>query len=129
MLEALIPVVGKIIEDILPDNSPETAQKKIELQEQILKAYSDMYSKQADINLAESNSNTFFRYGWRDTLAWGCTVAFCWSFMFKPIIDYVLMRYGMPALPAFDSGQLSTLLMSLLGLGAMHSYDKAKENE
>ena len=83
---------------------------------------------QAEINKIEAQHRTIFVAGWRPFIGWVCGVALCWHFILQPITVMIirLAGYEQVILPDFDFSQLSTILMGMLGLGGMRSYEKTK---
>jgi len=81
---------------------------------------------QAAINAEEAKSTSFFKNGARPMALWVCVVAFACNYVIMPTIAWILNFFmtNVPALIAFDSGELMTLLFGLLGLTAARSYDK-----
>ena len=55
-----------------------------------------------------------------------CGVAFAYHFVLQPLIVFGVTAAGVdiPALPEFDMGSLMTVMMGMLGLGGLRSYEK-----
>ena len=83
---------------------------------------------QTKINLAEASHRTLFVAGWRPFIGWTCGVALCWHFVLAPITIFLCAYIGVaiPELPTFDMGSLMTVLMGMLGLGGLRTYEKQK---
>ena len=80
---------------------------------------------QMDINKIEAASPDFFVHGWRPFVGWICGAGLSVQFLIAPIGVWAANLMGHPTVfPALDLGTLMTLLFGMLGLGAMHSYDK-----
>jgi hypothetical protein len=83
--------------------------------------------QQTDINKVEAESPSKFVSWWRPACGWVCAIAFAYHYIIQPLAAFVLAAYGTPVvLPEFDMNTLMTLLMGMLGLGGMRSFDKAK---
>ena len=96
------------------------------------------------INLADANSGSNFRGGWRPAIGWSC--AFALFFYYVPpiimatilwTIQCVAVMWASPditkaVLPLFvktmDIQEIIGLVATLLGMGAMRSYDKKQGN-
>ena len=52
--------------------------------------------------------------------------AFAYHFVLQPFIVFVVAAAGIaiPELPSFDMGSLMTVMMGMLGLGGLRSYEK-----
>jgi hypothetical protein len=118
------PVTGlldKVIED---------KDQKAKLAHEIA-TMSDTHAQQAlmgqlEINKAEAASGSVFKGGWRPFIGWVCGVAFAYHFVLQPLIVFGVTAAGIdiPELPEFDMGSLMTVMMGMLGLGGLRSYEK-----
>ena len=83
---------------------------------------------QGEINKIEAQHRTIFVAGWRPFIGWTCGVALCWHFVLAPITIFLCAYIGIaiPELPTFDMGSLMTVLMGMLGLGGLRTYEKQK---
>jgi len=85
---------------------------------------------QLDINKQEAASTSLFIAGWRPAVGWVCVAALAYAYVFEPFLKFILaIRHPdlMAHLPVLDTGTLlGTLLIPLLGLGAMRTYEKVK---
>lgn len=96
-------------------------QVKLELTGKIL----DQVNSQIEVNAAEAKSGNLFVAGWRPFIGWICGCSFAWQFVLEPLVSYVLSVYGHPmSLPKLDYGFMSEVLMGMLGLGGMRTYEK-----
>lgn len=117
-------VVAGIIEKVVDKIDDFTLDKseKAELIQEINKA-------QIEVNKVEANSNSLFVSGWRPFVGWTCGVALCYHFVLQPFLTFVLYSFGHQIiLPTFDMGTLTTILMGMLGLGGLRSYEKVKKS-
>ena len=83
---------------------------------------------QNEVNKAEAASDSVWKGGWRPFVGWVCGAAFAYHFVIQPLAIFVIAAYGMevPSLPVFEMGQLMTVLMGMLGLGGLRSFEKTK---
>jgi hypothetical protein len=67
-----------------------------------------------------------FKGGWRPFIGWVCGAAFAYHFVLQPLIVFGVTVAGVkiPELPTFDMGSLLTVMMGMLGLGGLRSYEK-----
>ena len=117
-------VVAGIIDKVADKIDEFTLDKaeKAELIQEINKA-------QIEVNKVEANSNSLFVSGWRPFVGWTCGVALCYHFVLQPFLTFVLYSFGHQIiLPTFDMGTLTTVLMGMLGLGGLRSYEKVKKS-
>lgn len=127
ILSALIgPVTG------LLDKFVEDKDQKAALAHEI-STMADRYAQelalaQVEVNKAEAASGSVWKGGWRPFVGWVCGTAFAYHFVIQPLAIFGLAAYGMevPELPNFEMGQLMTVLMGMLGLGGLRSFEKYK---
>ena len=83
---------------------------------------------QMKINEIEAGHQSIFVAGWRPAVGWVCVLGFGWYYVLAPFTSFGLQVLGLtaPPLPVLDMGELMTLLMGILGLGTMRSFDKMK---
>jgi hypothetical protein len=83
---------------------------------------------QLEINKAEAQHRSIFVAGWRPFVGWTCGVALAWHFVLAPFVIFASAYAGvaLPDLPQFDMSSLLTVLMGMLGLGGMRSFEKMK---
>ena len=83
---------------------------------------------QVSVNQAEAKHRSLFVAGWRPFVGWICAVALLYHFVLNPIILFGAgwANVEIPELPAFDMDSLMTVLLGMLGLGGLRSYEKSK---
>ena len=82
---------------------------------------------QIEVNKAEALHRTVFVAGWRPFIGWTCGLALSYHFILQPIIVFTMSVNGLAYdLPEFDMGSLMTIVLGLLGLGGMRSFEKLK---
>ena len=114
-----ISLLGDVINKVWPDKSE---QEKT----QMLAALS-LVQGQMEINKAEAASSNPFTSGWRPFIGWTCGVAFAVQFVFGPLAVWGSRLYGHPVdFPAMDMGSMMPVLLGMLGLGGLRSFEKVK---
>jgi len=125
ILSALIgpatELAGKFIQD-----KDQAAQLAHDLTTMADKHAQQAMLAQIEVNKAEAASGSVFKGGWRPFIGWVCGVAFAYHFVLQPFIVFVVAAAGItiPELPTFDMGSLMTVMMGMLGLGGLRSYEK-----
>jgi hypothetical protein len=69
------------------------------------------------------------RGGWRPLIGWTCGTAFAYHFVLYSLCLMFVMTYlgqPIPDLPEFDMASLMTVLMGMLGLGGLRTFEKAR---
>jgi hypothetical protein len=112
----------KVLDKFIPD--PEAkAKAEAELRSSLL-AWD---TAQTEINKAEAQHRSIFVAGWRPFIGWTCGVAFAYHFVVMPVTVFAMNAFGkFIDLPVFPMETLITVLMGLLGLGGLRSYEKMK---
>lgn len=115
-----IDFAGKILDKLFPDPEQRAAA---ELQLQQIKQSSEV--AQISVNQEEAKSDNLFVAGWRPWIGWVCGVAFAYHFVIEPFFMLLVTCYrGICVKPDFDMETLTTVLMGMLGLGTLRSFEK-----
>lgn len=125
LVTGIMSVVSSLVSRIWPDKTEEEKEKfTLELQKLLLD--NQIIQNQTAIDLEEAKQETVFVSGWRPAVGWVCTLSFAWQFLLQPLISYLIVTTGhtVGTLPVFDYNSLNTILMGMLGLGAMRTYEK-----
>jgi hypothetical protein len=78
---------------------------------------------QAEINKVEAQNRSLFVSGWRPMVGWICSAAFGFHYIVMPL----LVAYTDIDPVEFDTNSLFTVLMGMLGLGGLRTYEKLKD--
>lgn len=127
LLSALIGPVTGLLDKFVEDKDQKAALAH-EISTMADRHAQELALAQVEVNKAEAASGSVWKGGWRPFVGWVCGTAFAYHFVIQPLAIFVVAAYGMeiPALPEFDMGQLMTVLMGMLGLGGLRSFEKSK---
>ncbi|BAQ92591.1 Protein of unknown function (DUF3154) [uncultured Mediterranean phage uvMED] len=78
---------------------------------------------QAEINKVEAQNRNIFVSGWRPMVGWICAAAFGFHYIVMPL----LIAYTDIEPVEFDTNSLFTVLMGMLGLGGLRTFEKLKD--
>jgi hypothetical protein len=82
---------------------------------------------QAMANIEEAKHKSVFVAGWRPAIGWVCAIGLGYQFLILPFAGLINAYYALPAeLPAIEAAELTTLVMALLGLGGLRTFEKSK---
>ncbi len=108
------------ITGIDPDKAAEL--EKIAAQAEVLASQA-----QSDINKIEAQSHSLFIAGWRPFIGWICGCALAFNYIINPLIEWIAKLEGKVITPPMlDMNQLYPLVLTLLGMGAYRTFEKAK---
>jgi hypothetical protein len=122
-ISSIIDSVGKVAGDLI---TTDKEKMQLEIENRKLDMAVDM--AQIEVNKIEAASSSLFTSGWRPYIGWGCGTAFLYSAMFEPIMRFVAQvafDYKGP-FPQLDTNLTMQVLLGMLGLAGMRSYEKSK---
>ncbi|MEN9760678.1 MAG: hypothetical protein RI906_504 [Pseudomonadota bacterium] len=127
MLGNLIGPVTGLLDKFIEDKD-QKAKLAYELSTMAERHAQELAVAQIDVNKAEAASGSLFKGGWRPFIGWVCGGAFAYHFVLQPVIVFGVLTAGveLPALPEFDMASLMTVMMGMLGLGGLRTYEKQK---
>lgn len=123
MLDKLIEPVSHIVDKFVSDKD-----LKIKLSHEIEKEIISLNRAQLEVNKVEAKHNNIFVAGWRPFIGWICGLSIAYHFILEPIIQYILIINNINFdTPEFDFSQLSTIVMAMLGMSTLRTYEKTKQ--
>jgi len=127
MLTQLIGPVTNLLDQFIEDKD-QKAKLAHEIATMSQKHMQEQTMGQLEINKAEAQHRSIFVAGWRPFLGWCLSFAMLWHFMIAPSIIFAAGMAGMtlPELPVFDMDSLMTVLLGMLGLGGLRTFEKTK---
>tara|TARA_R110000796_G_scaffold33154_3_gene86256 strand:- start:1238 stop:1714 length:477 start_codon:yes stop_codon:yes gene_type:complete len=151
-LSAAFDLGKTAIEKIWPD--PTKRSEQMRALEQLrqdgdiakLNAHVQIMLSQSKINLADANSDNLFQYGWRPAIGWTGAISLFLMFVPKALVitmiwtyqNIIIIRNTLPgqmanlettAFPDLGVTDVIGLLVSMLGVAAMRSYDKKNNTD
>ncbi len=124
-----LKAVGKIVDEIYTSDD-ERNQAKIAIK----KVEAELKKRQMDINLADAQSKAGGLSGaiqriWRPLIGFSAALAIFWEYVLKQFLMFLIATFNWETkpLPELDMGTLMPLVMALLGMGALRSYEKVKK--
>ena len=102
-------------------------EEKQQLKLRFAEVESKLKEKQLDINKVEAGHRSIFVSGWRPFLGWVSGLSIGYVYLFQPLLDMILQMFGVEVdWVVLDLGQLMPLILGMLGLGGLRSFEKAK---
>ena len=127
MLNNLIGPVTGLLDKFIEDKDQKAALAH-DLATMADRHAQELATAQIEVNKAEASSGSLFKGGWRPFIGWVCGGAFAYHFVLQPVIVFGVLTAGvdLPPLPEFDMASLMTVMMGMLGLGGLRTYEKQK---
>ena len=133
LLGPVFDTINKVIDRAWPDPT-EAAKAKLEVMKmqqagdfKELDAAVQLAVAQIEVNKAEASSGNWYAASWRPTIGYICAFALGGQFIAHPLIEWFVAYKGLNiSIPSFDFAPLMTIVLSLLGVGAMRTVEKIK---
>ena len=128
-ISGIISGVGGIIDDLV---TTDEERLQIALKDRQIEA--GLMQGQAQINATEAEHSSIFVAGWRPFIGWVGGFGLLYQFVVYPLLtwawSFFVAQGWIPAEiaspPVLDFAELMPLILGMLGVGTMRSYDKAK---
>jgi hypothetical protein len=123
---AIIEIGARLLDKIIPDKD---AREKAQFE--LIKASQDQDFQlalgQLQVNTEEAKSPSTFVSGWRPFIGWVCGIALTYNFLIYPLMLWFIAVYGSDIKPPpLFSEYLMELVMGMLGLGTLRTFEKWK---
>lgn len=123
MIDKLIQPVSDILDKFVADKDLKTKLSH-ELEREII----SLNKAQLEVNKVEAKHSNIFVSGWRPFIGWCCGLSLAYHFIIEPVVQYILIVNGINFVtPEFDFSQLSTIVMAMLGMSGLRTYEKIKK--
>jgi hypothetical protein len=119
MLQSLIGPVTGLLDKFIEDKDKKNAIA-FELTTMAERHAQELAKGQLEVNKTEAAHKSLFVAGWRPAIGWICGLALLYSTILAPILGIWF------SVPPVDSSLLTSVLMGMLGLGAMRTVEKSK---
>jgi hypothetical protein len=127
MLQNLIGPVADILDKFIEDKD-QKARLSHEIATMAQRHAQEQVLAQLEVNKQEASHRNLWVAGWRPFVGWTCGVAMAWHFILLPVTLFITSFAGfeIPQLPSFDMDSLMTVLLGMLGLGGLRTFEKSK---
>lgn len=127
-------LLGKVADKIWPDPLERAKQqvRLVELQQagefKQVDAMLEAARQQTDVNKQEAAHGSMFVAGWRPFVGWVCGTSLAYTFVAQPLVQFLCVVGGLTfdpsLLPTLGTDELVTVLLGMLGLGGLRTYEK-----
>ena len=123
--ELIGPVTG-LISEFVEDRDKSKALAH-EISTMAEKHANELAKAQIEVNKVEAASSSLWVSGWRPAVGWVCVLGMCGNFMVIPFSNFVLALLEIDvSIPLVELDTMMPVLMGMLGLGAMRTFEKTK---
>lgn len=133
VIPAIVSIVGGILDKVIPDKAA-AERAKAEFFAAAQQQEFALMLEQIKVNTAEAASPNWFVAGWRPFVGWVCGVALAYTYIILPFLQFFIYTFGsttmintLSRLPKLDLQDLLPILLGMLGLGVMRTYEKVKD--
>jgi len=128
IVSALIGPVSGLLDKFVEDKDQKAALAH-EIATMSERHAQELAKGQLAINAEEAKSRNIFVAGWRPFVGWSCGLAMFWHFLGLPLTLFITGWLGLehPPLPEFDMDTLLTVLLGMLGLGGLRTFEKVQK--
>jgi len=124
VIDKLIGPVAGLLDKFIEDKD-QKAKLAHEIATMSQKYAQEIAKGQMAINQVEAAHKSLFVSGWRPALAWVCVLGMFGNFITIPFSNFVLALLGIDiVIPLVPLETMMPVLMGMLGLGAMRTYEK-----
>ena len=126
MIDKLIGPVSNILDKFIPD-ADERNRLAHEIATLAERQSHEIAKAQIAVNQNEANHRSIFVSGWRPSVGWVCCAGLASNYLFIPMANFVLVVSGSDiTVPALDLNGMMPVLLGMLGLGGLRSWEKTK---
>ena len=123
---AIADLAKDLVGRFFPDKT-ETEKAQMSLILTTMQNQMAMNQGQMDINKLEAQNPSLFVSGWRPFVGWVCGSACAWNWIGLPVANFLAAAFQHPLnIAAADLTQMLPLLLGLLGMGALRTYEKTQ---
>lgn len=124
MIDKLIGPVTGLLDKFIEDKD-QKARLAHDLATMADEHAQELAKGQLEVNKAEAAHKSLFVAGWRPAVGWVCVLGMFGNFITIPFSNFVLALIGLDiVIPLVPLETMMPVLMGMLGLGAMRSYEK-----
>ena len=115
-----IQAIGGVFDQLFTSD-----EEKLDKQALLARIAQKPHVLQAEINRIEAAHRSLFVAGWRPFIGWVCGAGFLWAFLGHPLFEWTvtIKKLGIAA-PDIPTENMLELVLALLGLGGMRTYEK-----
>mgnify|MGYP003637470105 FL=1 len=127
VISTILPIAETILDRVVPDKNAK-AKALQDLEQMLVEAETKGQLAQIEVNKIEAASRSVWTSGWRPFIGWSCGFAMAYAYVVQPILVFVLAQSGyLIELPRVELAEMMPILLGMLGLGGLRSFEKYKK--
>jgi hypothetical protein len=113
----------------LLDSAAANIDKFVQTPDERREALTALAKAQIELNKQEAKHRNIFVAGWRPAVGWICASALAYNFILRDLLAWLLLNtnQAMTLPPALAMDHLLTILLGMLGLGGLRTFEKNKK--
>lgn len=133
IIDGILSIGEKLIDKLIPDPK-QKADALLKLKELEQNGDLQAIAGQVEINKIEAASSNVFIAGWRPFVGWVCGAGLGMAYVLGPLVQWIAAitawLHGLPwTPPVVDMTTLSPILMAMLGMAGLRTFEKFKNVE
>ena len=123
-VSTIAEVASNVLDKIVQDKD-----LKQKLNHDIQKELISLDKAQIELNTEEAKNGNWFVSGWRPSIGYICGLALLTHFIILPVATWIAVVNGLDLQLEkleFDFSQLTTIVLSLLGMSSLRTFEKTK---
>ena len=125
LLSTLVEPVTKLISEFVVDKD-KAAEIAYRISTLAATQAHEQTLGQLEVNKAEAATGSLFVGGWRPAVGWCCVAAMAVNFIVTPLFGPLIEAYTVVKMVPLDMSEMMPILLGLLGLGGMRSFEKSQ---
>jgi len=113
----------------LLDSAAANIDKFVQTPDERREALTALAKAQIELNKQEAKHRNIFLAGWRPAVGWICASALAYNFILRDLLAWLLLNTNQAITlpPALAMDHLLTILLGMLGLGGLRTFEKNKK--
>lgn len=113
----------------LLDSAAANIDKFVQTPDERREALTALAQAQIELNKQEAKHRNIFVAGWRPAVGWICASALAYNFILRDLLAWLLLNTNQAITlpPALAMDHLLTILLGMLGLGGLRTFEKNKK--
>jgi hypothetical protein len=127
LVSALVGPVSGLLDKFIEDKDQKNALAH-EIATMSERHHQELMKAQVEVNKVEAANSNLFVSGWRPFIGWTCGLGMFGNFITIPFANFVMALLKIQiVIPLVPLETMMPVLMGMLGLGAMRSYEKTRK--